>query len=94
MRWYVEQCDDDWEHSYGITIDTVDNPGWTLTIDLADTELAGKPFEPVTSNLDAPDGNPGESWLHCKVEGEKFKAVGGGGDFAKMIEVFRDWVEL
>lgn len=32
--WYINQCNGDWEHSYGINIRTVDNPGWTLEIDL------------------------------------------------------------
>lgn len=29
-RWYASQCDDNWEHSYGIRIDTLDNPGWRI----------------------------------------------------------------
>ena len=27
QRWYLERCDDGWEHSYGVRIDTLDNPG-------------------------------------------------------------------
>jgi len=26
--WYRRQCDGDWEHSYGVKIETLDNPGW------------------------------------------------------------------
>ncbi|MBN6041230.1 Imm53 family immunity protein [Amycolatopsis sp. 195334CR] len=26
-RWFAGQCDDDWEHRYGITLETRDNPG-------------------------------------------------------------------
>lgn len=29
-RWYAAQCNGDWEHTYGITIETLDNPGWTF----------------------------------------------------------------
>jgi hypothetical protein len=32
MEWYTKQCNGDWEHSYGIRIDTIDNPGWSLTL--------------------------------------------------------------
>lgn len=39
MNWYVRECDDDWEHSYGVKIDTLDNPGWTIAIDLRETSL-------------------------------------------------------
>ena len=39
MQWYLAECNDDWEHSYGVKIDTLDNPGWTLKIDLRETDL-------------------------------------------------------
>jgi len=38
---YRGQCDGDWEHSYGVKIETLDNPGWLVTIDLTDTTLGG-----------------------------------------------------
>jgi len=30
--WYSSQCNGDWEHQYGISIDTLDNPGWSRSI--------------------------------------------------------------
>jgi hypothetical protein len=30
QKWYLEQCNGDWEHSYGIEITTMDNPGWYI----------------------------------------------------------------
>ena len=38
-NWYQSQCHGDWEHDYGIKIETLDNPGWRVVIDLAGTEL-------------------------------------------------------
>ncbi len=35
--WYAAQCNGDWEHKYGVRIETLDNPGWTLKVDLTDT---------------------------------------------------------
>jgi hypothetical protein len=26
--WYGAQCNGSWEHTYGIKIETLDNPGW------------------------------------------------------------------
>jgi hypothetical protein len=43
----MSHCDDDWEHDHGVTIETVDNPGWIVRIDLEGTELATRPFAPV-----------------------------------------------
>src|ERR1700722_12742042 len=51
QRWYKIHCNGDWEHSYGIQIDTLDNPGWTITIDLQDTDLHIKNFEKITIKI-------------------------------------------
>ncbi|CAN5332574.1 hypothetical protein BH18ACI2_BH18ACI2_12670 [soil metagenome] len=45
QKWYESQCNEDWEHQYGVTIGTLDNPGWTVTIDLVNTDLEGREFE-------------------------------------------------
>ena len=92
-RWYAAQCDGDWEHTYGVAIQTLDNPGWLLKVDLADTDLAGKPFETVAVNMDASDGDPAASWHHCKVAGEQFVAAGGANDLMTLFGIFRAWVE-
>ncbi len=46
-RRYDAQCDEDWEHAWGVTIVTLDNPGWDVQIDLDGTYLESVPFEPV-----------------------------------------------
>lgn len=45
QKWYFEQCNGDWEHGYGIRIDTIDNPGWSVMISIEDTDVRHKPFE-------------------------------------------------
>jgi hypothetical protein len=77
QRWYLDQCDEDWEHSYGVTIGTLDNPGWSLTIDLVDTALEGKPFEPIQYGMLNEAETSEDEWIHCKVEDNKFTAFGG-----------------
>jgi hypothetical protein len=37
-RWYASQCDGEWEHGYGVRIDTLDNPGWRVHIGLHGTK--------------------------------------------------------
>lgn len=44
QKWYLSQCNDDWEHTYGIQISNLDNPGWNLEVDLTDTYLENVPF--------------------------------------------------
>ena len=94
-QWYLSQCDEDWEHSFGVTIETLDNPGWSLTVDLTDTALADQPFQPVFHNLaqsEAQQGLDGDlRWWVAKVEQQKFKAYGGPRNLTDLIAVFRTW---
>ena len=95
MKWYLSECNEDWEHQYGVTIDTLDNPGWSFTVDLEETELLGRPFIPIFENV--PDEDPVQgldgdvNWIVCKVEGSKFKGYGGPRDLGRLIRAFRDW---
>jgi hypothetical protein len=84
--WYARNCDGDWEHSFGITIKTLDNPGWAVRIDLAETALAGQPFETVRIDR-APD-----NWFHCSVEADVFKGYGGPGNLHEILDTFAGWV--
>jgi hypothetical protein len=47
QEWYASQCNGDWEHTYGISISTLDNPGWSFKVDLTDTYLFGRTFDEV-----------------------------------------------
>jgi len=51
QQWYSAQCDGEWEHGSGITIETLDNPGWSVEICVEGTELASAPFEPVKTEV-------------------------------------------
>jgi hypothetical protein len=55
QNWYAAPCDGDWEHSYGVQIETLDNPGWYVIISLADTPLEGTTFEPVDESYRSED---------------------------------------
>jgi hypothetical protein len=96
MRWYLAECNDDWEHSYGVKIDTLDNPGWTLKIDLRETDLSGRPFERVERGEPASDLEEWRSlgsWIVADVKGDVFDVACGPLDLPSAIQVFRDWVE-
>lgn len=40
--WYQSNCNGDWEHEYGTAIETIDNPGWAITIDVSETIFNAK----------------------------------------------------
>ncbi|RYY43074.1 MAG: hypothetical protein EOP59_08675 [Sphingomonadales bacterium] len=94
-RWYLAECNSDWEHSYGVKIDTLDNPGWTLKIDLRETSLEGRPFARCAygePSSDLEEWNQLGSWWVAEVQGDLFQAACGPLDLPAVIGVFRDWV--
>lgn len=96
QSWYSSRCDGEWEHHHGLQLQTLDNPGWWLRIDLAGTGLEGCPFPEVR------EGEPSEdlaawqkrgSWWTVSVKDCKFDAACGPLDLISVIRIFRGWVE-
>ena len=81
--WYMSQCNGDWEHDFGLKIDTLDNPGWRVTIDLQLTSLQGVEFEKQvdTSELD---------WYHITVRDNKFVGFGDSKKLKFLLSYFID----
>lgn len=87
QKWYHTHCDGDWEHSNGIRLETLDNPGWSLTVDLQDTELEGEKFQKVKIERSKDD------WLICTVKDSKFDGACGPANLPEVLKLFRDWAE-
>lgn len=85
QSWYASCCNDDWEHSHGVTIDTLDNPGWRLKIDLAGTPLAGTSLDRWTVERTEVD------WVHVWSDGIHFEGACGPLNFGEVLEAFRDF---
>lgn len=91
QAWYQSQCNEVWEHRYGIKIDTCDNPGWWVKIDLCDTLLAAKPYESVSLNVDSDGHQTAESWLDCKVTELVWEGAGDPTRLEEILRHFLDW---
>ncbi|GIP49366.1 hypothetical protein D3C76_1591640 [compost metagenome] len=85
--WYESECNGDWEHSYGVKIGTIDNPGWSIQISLIETGLEFKAFNAVEIERD--EGN----WIHCRVQDGCFEGFGGPRNLEELIKTFKEWVE-
>jgi hypothetical protein len=88
QSWYAEQCDGDWEHGAGIKLGTLDNPGWSLRVDLEGTRLESKECEEIRLNYDHD-----QDWIRCWVEDRVFCGVCGARQLERMISIFFDWIE-
>jgi len=84
MRWYASQSNGEWEHQHGVEIGTLDNPGWSLKVDLKETALEGRSFEPVSVDGDV-------LWMAAKIEDSRFVARGGPLSLDGLIGLFRAW---
>ena len=88
QSWYLSQCDGDWEHSFGVKINTLDNPGWGLTIDLKETPLEGKEFKTVERGLEDDDS---VDWHRVWVENCKFEGRGDASKLNFLLNAFLNW---
>ena len=88
QSWYSAQCNGDWEHLWGITIDNLDNPGWNVKIDLNETLLEGVAFKEIKIDYDDKTKS-----IFCHVEGNQFHAACGPNQLARVLEIFLDWAD-
>jgi Immunity protein 53 len=84
-RWYLAQCDGDWEHWHNIDIGTVDHPGWAVVIPLGETALEHVPYERFEAKRSEHD------WLECSRDDENFQAICGPLSLVEVIQVFLEW---
>ena len=85
QSWYLEQCDGDWEHEFGIEISNLDNPGWIVTVDLTRTNIESAHFTEVRVERSETD------WYRCRVKDSVFDCVGGANNLKEILEQFRSF---
>ena len=85
QKWYRSQCDGEWEHRFGIKIETLDNPGWSVRIELTGTALSKKCFPQLKKLGDK------LTWIHCEVLDGKFEGHGGPLMLEEIIRTFLSW---
>ena len=85
QRWYAGQVDGDWEHEFGIRIATLDNPGWTVEIDIQATSLEARTFTRVQEQRATDD------WLDCRIADGKFLGDGDPSKLERILRIFLVW---
>lgn len=87
QEWYLSRCDGEWEHSFGIEIETLDNPGWGVRIDLSDTGLEARPFEGI--KVERAD----DDWVHAWVEDGRWRGACSPLALDELLSLFLAWAE-
>lgn len=88
QRWLAEHGADAPAPEELIAIQSTDDPGWVVVIDIAQTSLADRPFEPVE---EAPDPLTGLRWFSCSIEDGAWVGAGDETQLARILETFLDW---
>ncbi|MCD0482806.1 immunity 53 family protein [Streptacidiphilus sp. ASG 303] len=85
--WYLSHCDGRWEHERGVQIDTLDNPGWTVSVDLRGTPLEGRAYP--RREIDRSD----DDWVEAWSARGAFHAACGPRNLTEALMLFRTWAE-
>lgn len=87
QAWYRNNCGGDWEHSYGVKIETLDNPGWSVKIDLSETRY--KDLKHDKLNKDYGD----HDWMQCSISDKVFVGCGSCNKLNMILQTFFEWVD-
>lgn len=83
--WYISNCDGDWEHDYGIQLQTLDNPGWLVRIDLTGTEK-----EDLIINKEYQNEAIEDDWYYIVTKGKTLELACGPSNLAFVLKFFLD----
>ncbi len=88
-QWYESYCDGEWEHQYGISINTLDNPGWIIRVNLSYTDQESQPIATFEDHRTEHD------WIVARDDhtehGRHYYTAGGPNNLEEMIQRFLDW---
>ena len=85
QNWYQINCNGDWEHRYGYKIETLDNPGWSIKIDLQETALHKLDFN---RNFQNPSNE--NDWFSIKCENSVLEIFCGPENLEQVFAIFFD----
>jgi hypothetical protein len=88
QHWYSNHCNGEWEHGFGVNIETIDNPGWSCTLSLAGTPFESHDFAPV--NIERSEND----WLMLSATPMEFKIHCGPKNLEESLTIFCDWAQI
>lgn len=87
QKWYSDHCDGDWEHEHPISLISLDNPRWSLSIDVKDTKLENLNIPPTMNKISEDD------WVGYSLKNGVFEAGGDVFKINRLIEIFKEIVD-
>lgn len=83
--WFAAQCNEDWEHEFGVVIQTLDNPGWTIRIGIEESAAEGR----LLDFVDDADSQ----WVHLKSDGLILQGACHSDAVGAMLRATREFLQ-
>ena len=95
-HWYRDRCDGTWEHGKGLSIESIDNPGWWVKINIDKERIDVRQDVVLAVSGDPPSVENGYvgglDWMICQIKGGRFDGAGDPGKLRKIVQCFREMV--
>lgn len=85
--WYLRGSDGELEPTYDIQIDTLEEPGWSLCIQLDGTALAGRALPEMAIERTQSD------WIHAWTDDHALHIDCGPLNLTEAIKTFTSWAQ-
>lgn len=87
-NWYSSHCDGDWEHGFGIQIETLDNPGWSVKIDTKGTNIEYLNIEEIENFVSNDD------WIIVRKENKKLVGHCGAKQLSALLRLLAGYIKI
>ena len=94
QNWYSRQCNGLWEHSSGVEIQSCDNPGWWVKININGTAMESCTFPEISEGVDSQRLPLTPKWLSCRLEGNIWHGAGDETKLEQILKVFLTWAAV
>lgn len=86
-NWYKAHCDGVWEDDHGIDIQTMNNPGWQVRIELHGTPFVNLEVDWTSEQIDD------ENWWGYKIEYAVFDGICDPTRLSLLLNKFKEVIE-
>ena len=92
IEWYKLNCDGDWEQTYGVMLQTLDNPGWMLSVDLKNTGVDFAPEVLLMEGCDEQRHPQEDSWIDCQIDELGYRGASDINQLSRLVDVFTEFI--
>ena len=87
QEWHKTCFNKTGKKDHRIIIETLDNPGWWVEINLKDTQYIDKQFDAIKELEDD------DIWIYCVVKDNQFQAASSPQNLNSILNIFCKWID-